>query len=114
VSIYPHFLSHQAVAANAGVTLAIGEKAIEILARPAAGDPHAAPPARGLVVHSLRHFFETHCVNAGVPQMVVNEWMGHRDGPSMSRVYYELSSDAAQSWISKVPFGDPGHVPPRS
>ena len=25
----------------------------------------------GLVLHPLRHFFETHCVNAGIPQRVV-------------------------------------------
>src|SRR4051812_42436012 len=31
----------------------------------------------GLVVHSLRHFFETQAVDAGVPQFVVDAWMGH-------------------------------------
>lgn len=59
----------------------------------------------GLVVHSLRHFFETHCVNAGIPQRVIDTWLGHRGDRSMASVYYRLSDAESQSFMLKVPFG---------
>lgn len=39
----------------------------------------------GFVVHSLRHFFETLTVNAGIPQRVIDAWLGHRSDKSMRR-----------------------------
>jgi integrase len=59
----------------------------------------------GLVLHSLRHFFETICVNAGVPQRVVDNWMGHASDRSMASFYYSLSDDESQRFVKSVPFG---------
>jgi integrase len=59
----------------------------------------------GFVIHSLRHFFETHCVNAGIPQRVIDTWLGHRSDKSMAAVYYRLRDDESQSFMIKVPFG---------
>lgn len=36
----------------------------------------------GFVIHSLRHFFETFAVNAGIPQRVIDTWLGHRSDKS--------------------------------
>jgi integrase len=58
----------------------------------------------GLVAHSLRHFFETHCVNAGIPQRVIDAWMGHTGDRSMGGVYYRLGDKESQSFMDRVPF----------
>lgn len=46
---------------------------------------------RGFTLHSLRHFFETHTVNANIPQRVIDAWLGHGADKSMAAVYYRLS-----------------------
>jgi integrase len=61
--------------------------------------------AKGFVVHSLRHFFETFCINSGVPQRAVDVWMGHAPDKSMAAVYYELKDEESQAFMNKVPFG---------
>src|SRR5262249_23222213 len=38
--------------------------------------------AGGFTLHSLRHFFETFAVNEGIPQRVVDTWLGHRSDRS--------------------------------
>jgi integrase len=58
----------------------------------------------GLVVHSLRHFFETCCVNSRVPQLVVDAWMGHAGDGSMARVYYGRSDGASRKFMRGVRF----------
>jgi integrase len=58
----------------------------------------------GLVVHSLRHFFATNCVNAGIPQRVIDAWMGHTGDKSMGSVYYRLGDKESQDFMAKVPF----------
>ncbi len=59
----------------------------------------------GFVIHSLRHFFETHCVNAAIPQRVIDTWLGHRSDKSMAAVYYRLRDEESQAFMAKVPFG---------
>ena len=59
----------------------------------------------GLVLHSFRHFFETECVNAGVPQLMIDRWMGHTGGKSMASVYYAIRDKESQAFISRLPFG---------
>jgi integrase len=59
----------------------------------------------GFVIHSLRHFFETFTVNAGIPQRVIDTWLGHRSDKSMAAVYYRLGDADSQSFMTKVPFG---------
>jgi integrase len=60
--------------------------------------------ANGLVFHSLRHYFETQCVNASVPQFVVDRWMGHAGQRSMGKVYYGLTDPKSQEFMSQVKF----------
>jgi integrase len=60
---------------------------------------------KGFVVHSLRHIFETFCVNNGVPQRAVDAWMGHAPGKSMGTYYYQLDDAESQIFMVKVPFG---------
>jgi integrase len=59
----------------------------------------------GYVIHSLRHSFETICVNAGIPQRVVDAWLGHSSDRSMATVYYRLSEEESQKFMQQVPFG---------
>ncbi len=58
----------------------------------------------GYTLHSLRHFFETHCVNQGIPQRVIDTWMGHQSDRSMAAVYYHLSDEDSQAFIQQVDF----------
>jgi len=59
----------------------------------------------GFSIHSLRNSFETVCVNAGIPQRVVDTWLGHRSDRSMASVYYKLSDEDSQKFMLKVPLG---------
>ena len=59
----------------------------------------------GYVIHSLRHSFETICINAGIPQRVVDTWLGHTSDRSMAAVYYRLSDEESQRFMKQVPFG---------
>ncbi|MFH1268865.1 MAG: tyrosine-type recombinase/integrase [Planctomycetota bacterium] len=59
----------------------------------------------GFSIHSLRNSFETICVNAGIPQRVVDTWLGHRSDRSMASVYYKLSDEDSQKFMLKVPLG---------
>jgi len=63
----------------------------------------------GYTLHSLRHFFETHCVNSRVPQRVVDTWMGHQSDKSMAAVYYQLSDKDSQSFMAELSFDLPRH-----
>lgn len=59
----------------------------------------------GFSIHSLRNSFETICVNAGIPQRVVDTWLGHRSDKSMASVYYKLPDEDSQKFMLKVPLG---------
>ena len=59
----------------------------------------------GFSIHSLRNSFETICVNAGIPQRVIDTWLGHRSDRSMASVYYKLSDEDSQKFMLKVPLG---------
>jgi integrase len=58
----------------------------------------------GFVIHSLRHSFETICINAGI-QRIVDAWLGHTSDRSMAAVYYRLSDEESQKFMKLVPFG---------
>lgn len=58
----------------------------------------------GLVIHSLRHFFETRCVDSRVPQFLVDAWMGHAGHASMGRVYYGHSDGKSKRFMKRVRF----------
>jgi integrase len=59
----------------------------------------------GFTIHSLRHSFETICVNARIPQRVIDTWMGHWSDRSMASIYYKLADDESQRFMKSVPFG---------
>jgi integrase len=59
----------------------------------------------GFTIHSLRHSFETICVNAGIPQRAIDAWLGHTTDKSMGAVYYKLRDEDSQGFMEKVPFG---------
>lgn len=63
------------------------------------------PEGQGYTIHSLRHSFETVCVNARVPQLVIDSWLGHQGDRSMAKVYYGLADKESQKFIKDVPFG---------
>ncbi len=58
----------------------------------------------GYTLHALRRFFETFCVNSGVPQRAIDVWMGHRSDRSMAAIYYALSDADSEAMMSRVPF----------
>lgn len=61
----------------------------------------------GFTIHSLRHFMRTFSVNAGVPERVVDLWLGHAsDRRSVQSTYYHLTDEASQQFMRKVPFGE--------
>jgi integrase len=62
--------------------------------------------AAGFTLHSLRRFFESHTVNAGIPQRVIDAWLGHASDKSMGAVYYSLRDEESQGFMRKVPFWD--------
>jgi integrase len=60
----------------------------------------------GFTIHSLRHSFETICIDAGIPTYVVDAWLGHApDRRSMGTVYYHLSDAQSQDFMKRVLFG---------
>jgi integrase len=58
----------------------------------------------GLVIHSLRHSFETQAVDSGVPQFVVDQWMGHRGDALMGSTYYGHSDEKSVNYMKKIAF----------
>ncbi len=62
----------------------------------------------GFTVHSLRHFFKTHCIVKGkVPKPVVDLWQGHElDRRKASNSYFHLTDEDSMELMKSVSFGD--------
>jgi integrase len=61
----------------------------------------------GFTLHSLRRFFESHTINAFVPQRVIDTWLGHSSDKPMGALYYGHPHDeVSQKFMRQVPFGD--------
>jgi hypothetical protein len=43
-------------------------------------------------------------VNRGIPQRVVDTWLGHRSDRSMASIYYRLTDEESQNFMRQVPF----------
>jgi len=57
----------------------------------------------GLTVNSLRRYFKTTALNAGVPEPLVNLWVGHSDD-SMNFHYYRPTPEDEQTLMARLPF----------
>lgn len=58
-----------------------------------------------LSFHSLRHFFTSNCVMAGVDFMTVARWLGHQDGGILvARIYGHLADEHRRRMAEKVVF----------
>jgi integrase len=53
-------------------------------------------------LHSFRHYFASTAANAGVPEQVLMDWLGHQDS-AMIRHYYHLRQDEARRQMDKIP-----------
>ena len=49
----------------------------------------------------MRHSVETITVNAGIPQRVVDTWLGRQSDRSTASVYYRLSDEESQEFMTK-------------
>lgn len=58
----------------------------------------------GLVIHSLRHFFETQAVDSGIPQFVLDSWMGHVGHGTTGRIYYGMTDEKLQRYMTQVEY----------
>jgi integrase len=67
------------------------------LVREAAGLP-------GFKFHSLRHYFISWCVMAGIDLLTIKEWAGHSDTLLISRVYGHLNAKHRQEAAKKLAF----------
>jgi integrase len=60
----------------------------------------------GFTLHSLRSFFKTFCVNAGIPREVVDYWQDHvGERSNAGDTYYLLDPAKSQEFMKRVPFG---------
>lgn len=56
-------------------------------------------------VHSLRHFFASNAIEAGVHFKVIAEWLGHSDGGSLvARVYGHLRDEFSDEMARRMSF----------
>ena len=60
--------------------------------------------AEGFTLHDLRHFFKSFCVNNGVPERAVDQWLNHSDG-SVRGIYYHLTREESKRFMDTLPFG---------
>jgi integrase len=52
-------------------------------------------------LHSFRHFFCSQCANSGVPERVLQDWLGHADA-AMVRRYYHLDAQESRRQMDRV------------
>jgi integrase len=52
-------------------------------------------------LHSLRHFFTSMCSRNGIPQEVVEKWLGHKSS-LMTKYYYHLHNQEAQRLMAQI------------
>lgn len=53
-------------------------------------------------IHSFRHYFCSTCADAGVPEFVLREWLGHADS-AMVRHYYHLRDRESRRSMDQLP-----------
>jgi len=55
-----------------------------------------------LTLHSLRHYFATQCLNAGIAEKVTTAWLGHHDSKVAKEIYQHIKSDFESEQIEKL------------
>jgi site-specific recombinase XerD len=56
---------------------------------------------KAATVHSLRHSWATHLLEAGVPVQLIQQWMGH-SSPRTTALYTHLSQQVEASALDKL------------
>jgi site-specific recombinase XerD len=56
---------------------------------------------KAATVHSLRHSWATHLLEAGVPLQLIQQWMGH-SSPRTTALYTHLSQQVEASALDKL------------
>ena len=51
--------------------------------------------------HTFRHFFCSRCAQEGVPEVVVQGWLGHSSS-AITRLYYHQNRQVSVDWMSRV------------
>lgn len=51
--------------------------------------------------HTFRHYFCSGCAQDGVPEIVVQGWLGHSSS-EITRLYYHQNRDVSVGWMSRV------------
>lgn len=62
--------------------------------------------AQGLIdgrLHSFRHYFCSTCANAGTPEQVLMDWLGHRDSRMVKR-YFHMHEQESRQHMNKINF----------
>lgn len=54
---------------------------------------------KNLTIHSLRHFFATECLEAGVDRKVVQVWLGHSNYKTTSDIYSHVNNSFEKSQV---------------
>jgi integrase len=54
-------------------------------------------------LHSFRHYFCSMSANAGVPEQIMMDWLGHSDS-AMVRIYYHLHNDESRRQMASINF----------
>jgi integrase len=65
--------------------------------------PPGEPGFKDGRLHSFRHYFCSSCANAGVPEQMLMDWLGHRDSAMVKR-YYHASRDEALRQMNRLQF----------
>ena len=54
-------------------------------------------------LHSFRHYFCSTCANAGTPEQVLMDWLGHRDS-RMVKHYFHMHEQQSRQHMNKINF----------
>jgi integrase len=53
-------------------------------------------------LHTLRHYFATQCLNAGIAEKVTTAWLGHHDSKVAKDIYQHIKPDFENEQIEKL------------
>ncbi len=53
-------------------------------------------------LHTLRHYFATQCLNAGIAEKVTTAWLGHHDSKVAKDIYQHIKPDFESEQVDKL------------